>query len=159
VAVALSDEDEISIHFDDTIKAGDGLCIRKAVGTLVEEGPMRIRELIAWGAAFDQDGFKLASRRRRLTSKRRVLHAQGDSTGHEILRVLIDKVRTTGRATKIDFAFTTDLIIERGRCTGRGDHPAEAGQGAHHPRPGRPARHGRRRKALRATTNPPGRHG
>ena len=35
VAVALSDEDEISIHFDDTIKAGDGLCIRKAVGTLV----------------------------------------------------------------------------------------------------------------------------
>src|SRR5512139_904323 len=118
VAVALSDEDEISIHFDDTIKAGDGLCIRKAVGILVEEGPMRIRELIGWGAEFDQEGSRLAFTQEAAHSKRRVLHAQGDSTGHEILRVLIDKVRATQRATKIDFAFTTDLIIEKGRCTG-----------------------------------------
>ena len=118
VAVALSDEDEISIHFDDTIKAGDGLCIRKAVGTLVEEGPMRIRELISWGAEFDQEGSRLAFTQEAAHSKRRILHAQGDSTGHEILRVLIDKVRSTGRTTKIDFAFTADLIIENGRCTG-----------------------------------------
>jgi L-aspartate oxidase len=118
VAVALSDEDEISIHFDDTLKAGDGLCIRKAVGTLVEEGPMRIRELIGWGAEFDQEGSRLAFTQEAAHSKRRVLHAQGDSTGHEILRVLIDKVRATQRATKIDFAFTADLLIEKGRCTG-----------------------------------------
>ena len=118
VAVALSDEDEISIHFDDTIKAGDGLCIRKAVGTLVEEGPMRIRELISWGAEFDQEGSRLAFTQEAAHSKRRVLHAQGDSTGHEILRVLIDKVRATRRAAKIDFAFTADLLIEQGRCTG-----------------------------------------
>ncbi len=118
VAVALSDEDEISIHFDDTIKAGDGLCVRKAVGTLVEEGPMRIRELILWGAEFDQEGTKLAFTQEAAHSKRRILHAQGDSTGHEILRVLTDKVRSTGKATKIDFAFTADLIIDKGRCTG-----------------------------------------
>src|SRR5512137_2005320 len=118
VAVALSDEDEISIHFDDTIKAGDGLCVRKAVGTLVEEGPTRIRELIAWGAEFDKEGSKLAFTQEAAHSKRRILHAQGDSTGHEILRALIEKVRTTKRATKIDFAFTADLIIENGRCTG-----------------------------------------
>ena len=118
VAVALSDEDEISIHFDDTIKAGDGLCSRKAVGTLVEEGPMRIRELITWGAEFDQEGSKLAFTQEAAHSKRRVLHAHGDSTGHEILRVLIDKVRASRRATKLDFAFTQDLIIDRGRCIG-----------------------------------------
>jgi L-aspartate oxidase len=118
VAVVLSDEDEIAIHFDDTIRAGDGLCIRKAVGTLVEEGPMRIRELIVWGAEFDQEGSKLAFTQEAAHSKRRILHAQGDSTGHEILRVLIDKVRSTRRATKIDFAFTRDLIIDRGRCVG-----------------------------------------
>ncbi|MDH4163462.1 MAG: L-aspartate oxidase [Nitrospirota bacterium] len=118
IAVALSDEDEISIHFDDTIKAGDGLCTRKSVGTLVEEGPTRIRELIAWGAEFDKEGSKLAFTQEAAHTKRRILHAQGDSTGHEILRVLIDKVRTTQRASKIDFAFTADLIIEKGRCTG-----------------------------------------
>ena len=42
VAVALSDEDEVCIHFDDTIQAGNGLCREEAVGVLVEEGPARI---------------------------------------------------------------------------------------------------------------------
>ena len=118
VAVALSDEDEISIHFDDTIKAGDGLCLRKAVGTLVEEGPTRIRELILWGAEFDKEGLKLAFTQEAAHSKRRILHAQGDSTGREIIRVLIDRVRSTHTVSKIDFAFTRDLIIQNGRCIG-----------------------------------------
>jgi L-aspartate oxidase len=118
VAVVLSDEDEISIHFDDTIKAGDGLCLRKAVGTLVKEGPTRIRELILWGAEFDKEGTKLAFTQEAAHSKRRILHAQGDSTGKEIMRVLIDKVRSTGSVSKIDFAFTRDLIIQDGRCVG-----------------------------------------
>jgi L-aspartate oxidase len=118
VAVALSDEDEISIHFDDTIKAGDGLCLRKAVGTLVEEGPTRIRELILWGAEFDKEGTKLAFTQEAAHSKRRILHAQGDSTGREIIRVLVDKVRAASTVSKIDFAFTRDLIIRDGRCIG-----------------------------------------
>ncbi|HUJ19621.1 MAG TPA: L-aspartate oxidase [Nitrospirota bacterium] len=118
VAVALSDEDEISIHLDDTIRAGDGLCLRKAVGTLVEEGPTRIRELILWGAEFDKEGSKLAFTQEAAHTKRRILHAQGDSTGREIMRVLTDKVRSSRTVSKIDFAFTRDLIIREGRCVG-----------------------------------------
>jgi len=118
VAVALSDEDEISIHLDDTIRAGDGLCLRKAVGTLVEEGPTRIRELILWGAEFDKEGSKLAFTQEAAHTKRRILHAQGDSTGREIMRVLTDKVRSSPTVSKIDFAFTRDLIIRDARCVG-----------------------------------------
>jgi L-aspartate oxidase len=118
VAVALSDEDEISIHFDDTIRAGDGLCSKKAVGTLVEEGPTRIRELILWGAEFDREGSKLAFTQEAAHSKRRILHAHGDSTGKEIMRVLTDKVRASGNVTKLDFSFTRDLIVRDGRCVG-----------------------------------------
>jgi L-aspartate oxidase len=118
VAVALSDEDEISIHFEDTIRAGDGLCLRKAVGTLVEEGPTRIRELILWGAEFDKEGTKLAFTQEAAHTKRRILHAHGDSTGKEIMRVLTDKVRSSATVSKIDFAFTRDLIIENNRCVG-----------------------------------------
>ncbi len=92
--------------------------MRKAVGTLVEEGPTRIRELILWGAEFDKEGMKLAFTQEAAHSKRRILHAQGDSTGKEIMRVLIDKVRSAGTVSKIDFAFTRDLIIEDGRCIG-----------------------------------------
>ena len=118
VAVALSDEDEISIHFEDTLRAGDGLCIRRAVKTLVEEGPTRIRELILWGAEFDKEGTKLAFTQEAAHSKRRILHAQGDSTGREIMRVLTDKVRSMKAASKIDFAFTRGLIVRNGRCAG-----------------------------------------
>jgi L-aspartate oxidase len=118
IAVALSDEDEISIHFDDTIRAGDGLCLRPAVGALVKEGPLRIKELIQWGTAFDKDGAKLAFTQEAAHSKRRILHAQGDSTGREIVRALSEKVHSAASASVIDFAFTRDLIVQKGKCAG-----------------------------------------
>src|SRR5258708_12035276 len=58
IAVALSDDDEVDLHEQDTMAAGDGLCDRNAVHTLVEEGPAAIQQLIAWGAAFDRQGPK-----------------------------------------------------------------------------------------------------
>jgi L-aspartate oxidase len=118
VAVALSDEDEISIHFEDTIKAGNGLCLKKAVGTLVAEGPARIRELIQWGTAFDKEGTKLAFTQEAAHSKRRVLHAHGDSTGREIVRALNDTIRSADTVSKIDYAFTRDLIVKNNICVG-----------------------------------------
>ncbi|MGB8986674.1 MAG: FAD-dependent oxidoreductase, partial [Candidatus Sulfotelmatobacter sp.] len=42
IAAALSDEDDVSLHLQDTLVAGDGLCLPEAVKTLVEEGPERI---------------------------------------------------------------------------------------------------------------------
>src|ERR1700681_1701563 len=52
IALALSDEDEIGLHEQDTIKAGDGLCNAEAVALLVEEGPKYITQLIEWGTEF-----------------------------------------------------------------------------------------------------------
>src|SRR5882672_2905332 len=48
IAVALSDEDEISLHMQDTIQAGDGIVNVDAARVLVEEGPERIQELVDW---------------------------------------------------------------------------------------------------------------
>ena len=42
IAAALSDEDEISLHLQDTLNAGNGLCNVEAAKVLVEEGPERI---------------------------------------------------------------------------------------------------------------------
>src|SRR6476661_7074808 len=81
IAVALSDDDEVELHEQDTLYAGDGLCDRAAVHTLVEEGPTAIQELIEWGAQFDRQGSKLAFTREAAHSRKRILHAHGDSTG------------------------------------------------------------------------------
>src|SRR5215475_650621 len=60
IAVALSDEDEIGLHLQDTISAVDGIVNADAARVLVEEGPERIQELIAWGTQFDRQGTRLA---------------------------------------------------------------------------------------------------
>jgi L-aspartate oxidase len=118
IAVAMSDEDEVGIHLEDTLKAGDGLCSESAVKVLVEEGPWRIGELISWGAEFDREGTKLAFTREAAHSKNRILHAHGDSTGKELERVLITKVRTYQSVKKYSFAFTVDLMVSDGECFG-----------------------------------------
>jgi L-aspartate oxidase len=118
VAAALSDEDEVGIHYSDTIRAGDGLCREDAVRVLVEEGPERILELIQWGAEFDKRGTKLDFTLEAAHSRRRVLHAHGDSTGREIERVLINKVSNMKNISRLPFAMGVDLIVVDGRCIG-----------------------------------------
>ena len=97
IAVALADDDEVTLHEEDTIAAGAGLCDREAVRTLVEDGPAAIEELIAWGTEFDREGAKLAFAREGAHSRRRVLHAHGDSTGKEISRALFQKAASLPR--------------------------------------------------------------
>src|SRR5919197_473635 len=91
IAVALSDEDEVSLHYEDTLRAGEGLCNPEAAKVLVEEGIKYISELIEWGTAFDREGSRLIFSKEAAHSRSRVLHASGDSTGREIIRVLLKK--------------------------------------------------------------------
>ena len=118
IAVALSDEDEIGLHEQDTIRAGDGLCRAEAVALLVEEGPKYITQLIEWGTEFDRAGTKLAFTREAAHSRSRILHAHGDSTGREISRALLARAHTIPHLHLRAHAFTTELIVERGRVTG-----------------------------------------
>jgi L-aspartate oxidase len=118
IAVALSDEDEVGIHYEDTLRAGDGLCNEEAVRVLVEEGPSRIQELISWGAEFDREGTRLAFTLEAAHSRRRVLHSHGDATGKELVRVLVSKVSTHPSIKRSPFSMVVDLAVEDGRCTG-----------------------------------------
>src|SRR6184192_2338795 len=116
IAAALSDEDEISLHLQDTLNAGDGLCNPEAAKVLVEDAPDRIEELIAWGTQFDREGTKLTFGREGAHSRNRILHAHGDSTGREILRALYAKVKTLPEISVQEFEFSTDLQVENGRA-------------------------------------------
>ena len=118
IAAALSDDDEVSLHLDDTLKAGDGLCNEAAARVLVEEGPTRIEELIEWGTQFDRAGSKIAFTREGAHSRSRVLHAHGDSTGREIGRALYLKASAVKTIAFREFEFTIDLIVKDGRVAG-----------------------------------------
>jgi L-aspartate oxidase len=118
IAVALSDEDEIGLHEQDTVNAGDGLCRPEAVALLVEEGPKYITQLIEWGTEFDRAGTKLAFTREAAHSRSRILHAHGDSTGREISRALLSRAHKIPHLHLRAHAFTTELIVENKRVTG-----------------------------------------
>jgi L-aspartate oxidase len=118
IPVDLSDEDEISVHLQDTLTAGDGLCNATAVKTLIEEAPERIEELIGWARHFDRAGAKLVFVQEATHSHSRILNAQGESTGSEIHRALAAKAHSLKHISFAPFAFTTALLTESGQING-----------------------------------------
>lgn len=118
VAVALSEEDDVNLHFSDTIKAGHQLGREDAARALVEEGPLRIQELIAWGTNFDKVDGKFAFAHEGAHSRSRVLRARGDATGVEMIRVLLEQAKTRRNIQWFDHHFTMDLLMDEGRCCG-----------------------------------------
>src|SRR5688500_12732471 len=118
VAVVLSDDDNAELHEGDTVVAGAGLCDEQAVETLVTEGTKYIKELIEWGTEFDREGGKLVFTREAAHSRRRILHAHGDSTGSELVRSLIARAAVEKTIDLLPFTTTESLIVHEGRCVG-----------------------------------------
>src|SRR5262249_57906004 len=110
--VVMFDDDEISLHFEDTLKAGAGLCDEQAVRVLVEEGLCYITELIEWGARFDREGGALQFTQEAAHSRRRILHANGASPGREIVRALIAHARKQSNIQLVAHAATAGVIVQ-----------------------------------------------
>jgi L-aspartate oxidase len=119
IAVALAEDDEVALHEEDTLQAGAGLCDERAVHVMVEDGPRYIRELIEWGTEFDREGGRLVYTQEAAHSRRRILHAHGDSTGREIVRALIARASVERKISFVAHAATEGLLLnEEGRCCG-----------------------------------------
>ncbi|HET6877475.1 MAG TPA: L-aspartate oxidase [Jatrophihabitans sp.] len=88
VAAAFGDDDPLD-HQHDTAIAGVGMCNERNTRALVEEGPLRVAELITLGAALDRraDG-SLSRTIEGGHGLARVVHAGGDATGAEVHRTL-----------------------------------------------------------------------
>lgn len=118
IAVPLSDEDKIGLHEQETIHSGDALCRTQSVAVLVEEGPKYVTQLVEWGVEFDRAHAKLAFTREAANSRSCILHAHGDSTGREISRALLARAHTLPHLHLRSHAFTTQLLLEKGRAAG-----------------------------------------
>src|SRR5437660_3081792 len=118
IAGVLSAEDRFENHIEDTLVAGAGLCDRPVVEMVVREAPNQINDLVRWGTIFDLEGGQLALTREGGHSHRRIVHALGDATGHEVMRAIIDRARASPNITLRDDTFTLDLLTHEGRCVG-----------------------------------------
>lgn len=118
IAVAMGGAEDVALHEQDTIQAGDGLVFEPAARLLVEEGPLRIEELLAWGTKFDRERGELMRTREGAHSLPRILHANGDSTGREIGRALLERAAAEPRIHLHERLTTCDLILQDGRVIG-----------------------------------------
>jgi L-aspartate oxidase len=119
IAVAIGPDDSPALHAQDTLEAGDGLSDPEAVRILVTEGPERIRELLQLGADFDRsDDGRLRFGLEAAHSRPRILHADGDRTGAELVRCLTAVARHLPEITILEHTEVRRLVVENGRVVG-----------------------------------------
>jgi L-aspartate oxidase len=119
IAVAIGPGDSPALHAQDTLEAGDGLSDPEAVRILVTEGPERIRELLQLGADFDRsDDGRLRFGLEAAHSRARILHADGDRTGAELVRSLTAVARHLPEITILEHTEVRRLVLEEGRVVG-----------------------------------------
>ncbi|MBA1438092.1 MAG: L-aspartate oxidase [Epsilonproteobacteria bacterium] len=114
--VALArNQDDIPLHIQDTLAAGDGLCDPEAVRVLSENSIKAIDDLIAHGFSFDKDDDgKLLYTKEAAHLCERILHAGGDATGRYLHYFLL----LQNKHAMLSNARVVDLLIKDGRCYG-----------------------------------------
>ena len=123
IAVAMEGEKDVALHLEDTVNAGDGIVYRPAAEAMVSEGPLRVAELIEWGANFDEAtdaaGRRLSGQylrtREGAHSLARILHASGDATGAEISRALAAFARAQKQIRFAEWTRVAGLVTADGR--------------------------------------------
>ena len=119
IAAVTESDDNFTYHFEDTMKAGAGLCDPDAVRVIVEEAPNEINELIKLGTNFDLDSAgHLLTTREGGHGMNRILHAGGDATGLEMVKTLEKTVTNLDNVTMYENSFVSDIITEGGRVCG-----------------------------------------
>lgn len=119
IAAAVNHQDNWRLHFQDTIRAGQGLCDPQAVELLVKEAPVMIRELMEMGTTFDMKQGKLSLATEGGHSRARVVHAGGDATGAEVERSLVRSVRESQRVVVHERTLVVDMLRDGdGSCCG-----------------------------------------
>jgi L-aspartate oxidase len=118
IAGVIDPEDRFEDHVADTLIAGANLCDPEVVEMVVREAPNHIRQLIEWGTKFDTEEGQLMLGREGGHSHRRIVHALGDATGHEVMRAMIDHATHELAAQFWPNTFTIDLLTNNGTCCG-----------------------------------------
>lgn len=122
----LREKDSCRLHYEDTMKGGAFLNNPELVHILAHEAPLRMGDLVKWGAVFDfTDENEVAQRPFGGQQFPRTCYA-GDRTGHEMMMTLMDRLGSTGVSvlneyTVIDLLKDGNAVIgalaldERGR--------------------------------------------
>jgi len=118
IAAAVAPPDTVEKHMADTLAAGCGLADEAVVQQVVAAAPACFRELVEWGAVFDQVDGRLSVAREGGHSAPRILHARGDETGKEITAALLARLKSRKAVDVREDTFAVDLLTAGRTVTG-----------------------------------------
>lgn len=118
LAASLADDDTPALHLEDTLAAGGGLVAAVAARSILDAAPDAVRRLAALGVNFDRNGEDFQLGLEAAHGRRRIVHADGDATGREIVRALVAAVRKTPSITVLEGIEARRLIVEDGTIAG-----------------------------------------
>ncbi|MEM8703537.1 MAG: L-aspartate oxidase [Pseudomonadota bacterium] len=119
IAAAISEQDSVERHRDDTLAAGCGICEPKIVDQMTREGTQRVHDLLSYGVPFDQDlEGRLRLSREAAHSESRVVRVRGDMAGRAIMDALISEVRKTPSIRVLEGYLGESLLGEGRYVTG-----------------------------------------
>ncbi|MCB9847630.1 MAG: L-aspartate oxidase [Phycisphaeraceae bacterium] len=116
IAIPAGDDDSVDSHVSDTLIAGAGLCDDPAVRLIIGNAKACLDDLIRLGARFDRnERGEIALGREAAHEHSRIVHANGDATGAEIIRTLEDAARQAPRVRRFDDCYAIDLLTATDR--------------------------------------------
>lgn len=119
IAAALGLDDDADLHARDTERVAAGLADPEAVARLTHGAAPAIARLVVLGARLDRAPNGEFSRGREAGhSRHRIVHAGGDTTGREVVRVLTAACLAEERIRAHERTFAWDLVMDGGRVVG-----------------------------------------
>ena len=119
IAAAVQESDSPARHAADTLAVGGGLCDPEIVRCLTEAAPKQIGRLVEMGLPLDRTTQKrLALGREAGHSQPRILHAQGDQTGHALSELLCALLRRRDNVYLEEGVAAESLALANGRVAG-----------------------------------------
>ncbi len=119
IAAAVAEGDTPEAHARDTVAAGAGIVDERLALAVAQEGPERIRDLLAYGVPFDRDlAGRLNVSREAAHSARRIVRVEGDAAGRAIMAALAAAVAKTPSIRVLAPARLDDLLVAGRRVVG-----------------------------------------
>ena len=120
VAVALGHQepDSVALHFDDTLKAGRGLCNEELSALLCEEGPARILEMEQWGTRWAREDGHIKQEHAPGHRVKRCCYVDFLNTGPAVAATLRRKVSEIAQIHRISNHAVIEIVAKDGRAVG-----------------------------------------
>ena len=117
-AGVIKDNDSLDSHFRDTVSGGDWLCDQDAVELFVNTAPLELLQLEHWGCPWSREANGTVAVRPFGGMKIERTWYAADKTGFHILHTLFQTSLKYPSIRRFDEYYSTDLIVEDGRCAG-----------------------------------------